>query len=146
MNKGLDYFLGISEAELDVIFGLEREIGTYGLKSKVFLGFSPPLRWSSLRIEEARNKEFYLKLELCCPSDFRNWLAERRCNYSLIGYSGELGGRYRYRYYFTRTPSELREFVKKCPFVRNCEVSKIESVLKELEIRAFWHKVVRGNV
>lgn len=130
---------GIPEAELEVIFGLERWIGTYGLKSTVFLGFTPILKQLYSHIGRNEHREFYLKLELCCPSDFRSWLAEVRYHSSVFG-SG--GSKDHYRYYFMRTPSELREFIKECPFVKNCEDSKIESILKELEIRAFWHKVV----
>lgn len=141
-DKDLDYFLGISEAELEVIFGLEREIGTYGLKSKVFLGFLPRLHWSSFRIEEAKNREFHLKLELCCPSDVKSWKDVGIAYH----YYSPLDPERSHYYYFMETPSELREFIKECPFVRNCEDSKIETALREIEIRAFWSKVIRKGL
>lgn len=143
MDKDLDYSLGVSETELEVIFGLERRVGIYGLKSKVFLGFTPALRQLYSHIGRNEHREFYLKLELCCPSDFRNWLAEAKYHSSVFG-SG--GPKDHYRYYFMRTPSELREFIKECPFAKKCEDSEIETVLGEIEIKAFWSKVIRKGL
>lgn len=58
--------------------GLEKEIGSYGLKSKVFLGFTP-LQWIQASISKRDCVDFYLKrglylkLEINCSSDIKSW-------------------------------------------------------------------------
>lgn len=133
-------------------FSIEKQIGSFGLKSKIKLGFIPNLQWSLLSSHlpyiptgsSGDPREFYLVLELRCPADIEEWKGKGFTPKSYISFNwGEKGEA---RYWFRGEPTELKKLIRGCPTLSKCcKPHRLKSVLKELKMKAFWSKVVGEN-
>lgn len=132
-------------------FSLEGQIGKFGLKSKIKIGFIPGLHQASLDShtyppsyfsEDPRG--FYLGLLLRCPADIKKWKREGSALRSgtLFG----VGEGTESRYWFRSSSSELKKLIRSCSALSECCGSlRLEEVIKELKMKAFWFKVVGEN-
>lgn len=128
-------------------FSIERQIGTFGLKSKIKMGFAPGLSWPflSTNLPGADSfGEFYLILELHCPADIKEWKgASSKPKFCL---SFGWGEKCQVFQWYRREPSELKKLIRSCPALsRYCLPLRLNAVLKELKMKGFWFKVVGEN-
>lgn len=145
-------------------FDVERQVGTYGIKSKVKLGFAPgvvAVAGTIVPHEQitGRSFEFYLKIELRGHSDIYRWnrILMKFCPKTYYTKGKNLilrdfvsttpNKKVIDLYWFKRTPRELGEIIEDCPILSSfCNPSELESVLGELELRAFWERVIGKDI
>lgn len=136
-------------------FSTERQIGTFGLKSRVKLGFFPKMEWlpppSTLPIPiflpEGGNKEFYLAVELCCPADIERWKRVGSIPKSDSSFTWDENDKIERKYWYRREPLGLGKLISGCPALsRCCRPLRLKSVIKELKMKAFWERVVGENI
>lgn len=145
-------------------FDVERQVGTYGIKSKVKLGFTPgvvAIAGTLVPHEQitGRSFEFFLKIELRGRSDIFKWhkilvkshpkaYYTKGKNLILRDFINTTPNKKAIDlYYFKRTPRELGEIIEDCPIlVAHCGRPRIDSAIRELELRAFWERVVDKDI